>query len=433
MNAGATREFKSMTAPNLQQQIEKAKQELEQMIDLQPQVMLLIDTDGKIARANRACLRLLGVPDFRTVLGKNLADLFPCKDPVILGRIFSTERHSGTAESLVTLSDGRERRFRFTGVGEGRGRNLSVVMVHDVTDEVQQNRAIEKEHKKEAVQILMGALMHTINQPLTVIMAKAHLMHVGLEQGISDRQDMIHSLQHIMQLTMQVAEVMQRMERPQDFVTESYLPDVDILDIERSAQPVGSPMASITLGTMIMRLDAKELGAAGHSLRVGNYARVLAERCGLSQEQTERAAYCGAFHDIGKIGIPAEILQKVTNLSESELTIIRAHPEVGFNLMLAFTGSMDDALAVRSHHERYDGHGYPVGLAGEGIPIEARIVSVADAFDALRGCRSYQGPVPLEKTVREIRLGAGSQFDPAIVATFETCVAEMDALYSTGR
>lgn len=414
----------------LQQTIEKAKQELEQMIDLQPQIMLLMDASGHVSRANRACLNLLGITDFRAVLGKRLPDLFACCDTAALANLFSTEARSGTAESLVTLADGRNRRLRFTGVGEGRGRNVSVVMIRDVTEEDQERMLLEKEHKKTAVQVLMGALMHTINQPLTVIMAKAHLMHVGLQQGLTERQDMINSLQHIMQLTMQIAELMERMERPQDFVTEEYLPNVDILDLERSASPQRTEsVANVTLGSLITMLDQKELGAAGHSLRVGHYSRFLAQKYGLSAEQVERAGHCGAFHDIGKTGISTEILKKTTSLSESEMTLIRTHPEVGFNLMLCFTSSMDDALVIRSHHERIDGHGYPAGLTGDKIPIEARIISVADAFDALRGCRSYQGPVSLDQTIQEIRLGAGTQFDAKVVDVFESCVKELDALY----
>jgi HD-GYP domain-containing protein (c-di-GMP phosphodiesterase class II) len=164
----------------------------------------------------------------------------------------------------------------------------------------------------------------------------------------------------------------------------------------------------------------------GHVHRVSNLAVNLGNGLGLGNDDLDRLALAGILHDVGKIHMDPGILGKPGPLDETERDLMERHPELGF----AMTRNRLDpkiAEAILYHHERFDGGGYPFGLAGDAIPILSRIVLVADAFDAMTSKRAYQPALPVDFAVHEIRRNAGSQFDPQVVEIF-IGLAEVDAL-----
>ncbi len=163
-------------------------------------------------------------------------------------------------------------------------------------------------------------------------------------------------------------------------------------------------------------VDAKDPYTNGHSERVADYTRMLAKKMGISNAQQKDLYYTALLHDIGKIGIPNEILNKPTKLTKDEFDMIRNHTIYGDQILGRLMSIPSIAIAARSHHERYDGTGYPDGLKGEEIPLAARIVSVADCYDAMTSVRSYSGVRPQAEVRAEIEKGAGTQFDPQIAA-----------------
>ncbi len=159
-------------------------------------------------------------------------------------------------------------------------------------------------------------------------------------------------------------------------------------------------------------VDAKDKYTNGHSERVALYAREIARRLGKSEEELENIYIAGLLHDIGKIGIPGSIINKPTRLTDEEYAIIKTHPGIGAEILEGITELPGIAIGAHYHHERYDGHGYPDGLAGEDIPEYGRIIGVADAYDAMTSRRSYRDPQTMNYVLDEIEKGKGAQFDP---------------------
>ena len=161
-------------------------------------------------------------------------------------------------------------------------------------------------------------------------------------------------------------------------------------------------------------VDAKDRYTSGHSKRVAEYSRIIAERMGKDKDEQEEIYRAGLLHDVGKIRIPVEIINKPGMLTDEEFDIIRIHPITGFHILHGIAGDNMIAIGAKYHHERYDGLGYPNGIAGEEIPEVARILGVADSYDAMTSNRSYRGGLPQEVVRDEIEKGKGKQFDPDI-------------------
>lgn len=166
------------------------------------------------------------------------------------------------------------------------------------------------------------------------------------------------------------------------------------------------------MSTLAATIDAKDKYTNGHSARVAEYAREIAKRIGKSEQEQEDIYYVGLLHDIGKIGIPEEIINKTSRLTDEEYEIIKAHPVIGNNILKNISELQDIGVGARWHHERYDGKGYPDRLKGDEIPEVARIIGVVDAYDAMTSKRSYRDVMPQEIVRGEIEKGKGSQFDP---------------------
>ena len=158
--------------------------------------------------------------------------------------------------------------------------------------------------------------------------------------------------------------------------------------------------------------DAKDKYTKGHSQRVAMYAIEIAKRYGYDDEKQEDIYFAGMLHDIGKIGIPNEIINKTGKLTDEEYEIIKTHPVIGAEILSNISEIPNIAVGARWHHERYDGKGYPDGLKGKDIPELARIIGVADAYDAMTSKRSYRDVLSQEIVRAEIEKGIGTQFDP---------------------
>ena len=170
-----------------------------------------------------------------------------------------------------------------------------------------------------------------------------------------------------------------------------------------------------SLSTFAEAIDAKDKYTQGHSLRVAAYSRELARRMGLSPEEQERIYYIALLHDIGKIGIPDSILNKPDKLTPEEDAVIRTHPIIGGRILENFTAIKGITAGAKYHHERLDGQGYCEGLKGEQIPFEARIIGVADTYDAMSSTRCYRVAMPSDVIVEELKNISGSQLDPEVV------------------
>ncbi|SEI71909.1 putative two-component system response regulator [Lachnospiraceae bacterium A10] len=159
-------------------------------------------------------------------------------------------------------------------------------------------------------------------------------------------------------------------------------------------------------------IDAKDNYTNGHSGRVAAYSKEIARRYGYDEKQQEKIFMMGLLHDVGKIGVPDEVINKPGRLTDEEFACIKKHPAIGYKILSNIKEMPELSAGARFHHERYGGNGYPEGISGLDIPEVARIIAVADAYDAMTSNRSYRGVLPQEKVRDEIERGKGTQFDP---------------------
>jgi HD-GYP domain-containing protein (c-di-GMP phosphodiesterase class II) len=178
----------------------------------------------------------------------------------------------------------------------------------------------------------------------------------------------------------------------------------------------------VTLSLFSAAMELCDPGLGGHAERVGAHARAIGIRLGWSETQLDHLELGAALHDVGKVAIPVDVLAKPGRLEEHELAQIRTHPVEGMWL-IAGVQSLSPALPyVLFHHERWDGTGYPTRRVGAEIPIEGRVMAVADAFDAMTSARPYREAVAVDAAVAELRRCSGSQFDPEIAAALVDAV-----------
>jgi HD-GYP domain-containing protein (c-di-GMP phosphodiesterase class II) len=178
------------------------------------------------------------------------------------------------------------------------------------------------------------------------------------------------------------------------------------------------------LKSIIASLEEKDAYTHGHSVRVAEYSVILANALRLSPREIQEIELAGLLHDIGKIGIPDSVLLKSSRLNRAEFELMKSHPARSGKILAAI-GPLDSILpAIRNHHERFDGQGYPDGLRGEEIPLFARIIFIADTYDAMTSTRPYRLALEKELAFRELRKYAGTQFDPDLVDAFIRAITQ---------
>lgn len=177
-----------------------------------------------------------------------------------------------------------------------------------------------------------------------------------------------------------------------------------------------SRLATQTIMALSNAVEAKDLYTQGHSKRVALYSKELAKRMGYSEEKLNEVYYIGLLHDIGKLGVGDDVINKKGRLTDSEFAEIKKHPEIGYDILKIITEIPDISIGAKYHHEKMNGFGYPDGLAGDEIPQIAQIIAVADAYDAMTSNRSYREVMPQDKVRSEIEKNSGTQFAPEIAS-----------------
>jgi diguanylate cyclase (GGDEF)-like protein/putative nucleotidyltransferase with HDIG domain len=188
-------------------------------------------------------------------------------------------------------------------------------------------------------------------------------------------------------------------------------PETPLIGVELEARP----RALSIIYALAATVDAKDSYTYGHSRKVSEYAVAMSEELKLAQDKVTTLRAAGLLHDIGKVGVPDSILNKKAPLEDSEWKPIKAHPDLGVEILRHVIDLVNCLPAIRHHHEHYDGRGYPAGLRGGKIPLEARVLAVADAYDAMTSPRPYRKQLSSEKAIEELKRCAGTQFDPQLV------------------
>ncbi|MBP5466621.1 MAG: HD-GYP domain-containing protein [Clostridia bacterium] len=188
------------------------------------------------------------------------------------------------------------------------------------------------------------------------------------------------------------------------------------LEFYKETQIKEAALFEQTTEALAKAVDAKDKYTSGHSIRVALYSRRIAKEAGLSDEKCWQVYFAALLHDIGKIGVRNSIINKTGRLTAEEYDQIKAHCYFGYKILSSIKQAPFLSVGARNHHERYDGSGYPDGLTGENIPEIARIIAVADAYDAMTSMRSYRAPLEKDAVRRELKNGMGTQFDPDFAA-----------------
>ena len=225
-----------------------------------------------------------------------------------------------------------------------------------------------------------------------------------------------------------------------DFIKKPFVPEVLVLpvrhtielvrlqkDLAREVERKARENESLSLHvvqTLAEAIDAKDTYTNGHSSRVAKYSKEIARRYGYTEAQQNDIFMMGLLHDVGKIGVPDAVINKLSKLTDEEYDLIKKHPVQGDRILKKIEEMPKLSIGARWHHERYDGTGYPDGLAGTDILEEARIIAVADAYDAMTSRRSYHDVFPQERVRSEIEKGKGSQFDPVFAEIMLQIIAD---------
>ncbi|MBQ3798309.1 MAG: response regulator [Butyrivibrio sp.] len=225
-----------------------------------------------------------------------------------------------------------------------------------------------------------------------------------------------------------------------DYIRKPLFPDILILRVQHAVELVrlqrdlekevwektreNEQLFLHVVASLADAIDAKDAYTNGHSGRVALYSKEIAKRFGYDEKGQDDIYMMGLLHDVGKIGVPDEVINKPGRLTDEEFECIKKHPAIGGRILGNIKEMPSLSKGARFHHERYDGRGYPDGLKGEDIPEEARIISVADAYDAMTSNRSYRDALSQEKVKEQIINGKGTQFDPAFADIMVSMIEE---------
>lgn len=225
-----------------------------------------------------------------------------------------------------------------------------------------------------------------------------------------------------------------------DFIKKPFVPDVLVLRVRHTIELVrlqhdltaevdhktreNESLSLHIVKALAQAIDAKDAYTNGHSERVAEYSTEIARRYGYTVEQQDEIYMMGILHDVGKIGVPDAVINKPGRLTDEEFDLIKQHPVQGERILKKIKEMPKLSIGARWHHERYDGKGYPDGLSGTDILEEARIIAVADAYDAMTSNRSYRGILSQEHVRDEIEKGKGTQFDPVFADIMLQMISE---------
>lgn len=225
-----------------------------------------------------------------------------------------------------------------------------------------------------------------------------------------------------------------------DFISKPFVPQVmqrrveRILELSELRNDLETRLEEKTIEVELVTLnaikaianaiEAKDSYTRGHSNRVANCSVAIASRLDVGAEELKNIKHMALLHDIGKIGVPDELLNKPMPLADEEFEIIKKHPVIGYEILKNFNMIPNMNYGALYHHERYDGKGYPIGLEGDEIPFPARIIAIADSYDAMSSDRAYRKALPKDVVIEELIKGRGTQFDPEITDVFVEMLKE---------
>lgn len=225
-----------------------------------------------------------------------------------------------------------------------------------------------------------------------------------------------------------------------DFISKPFVPQVmhrrveRILelcelrtDLEMRLEEKTIEVELVTLNAIMAianAIEAKDSYTRGHSNRVARCSVAIASRLGIEAEELKNIKHMALLHDIGKIGVPDELLNKPMTLADEEFAVIKKHPVIGYEILKNFNTISNMHYGALYHHERYDGKGYPMGFEGDEIPLSARIIAIADSYDAMSSDRAYRKSLPKDVVIEELIKGKGKQFDPDITDAFVEMLKE---------
>ncbi len=225
-----------------------------------------------------------------------------------------------------------------------------------------------------------------------------------------------------------------------DYIRKPLVPDILILRVKHAVELVrlqrnlerevwektreNEQLFLHVVSSLADAIDAKDAYTNGHSGRVAMYSKEIAKRFGYNEKDQDKIYMMGLLHDVGKIGVPDEVINKPGRLTDEEFECIKKHPAIGGRILGNIKEMPSLSKGARFHHERYDGRGYPEGLKGTDIPEEARIISVADAYDAMTSNRSYREALSQERVKEQIISGKGTQFDPVFADIMVSMIEE---------
>ncbi len=225
-----------------------------------------------------------------------------------------------------------------------------------------------------------------------------------------------------------------------DFIKKPFVPEVLVIRVQNTIELVrlqrnleaevemkaleNENLSMHVVQTLAEAIDAKDTYTNGHSGRVAEYSREIARRYGYSKKHQDEIYMMGLLHDVGKIGVPDNVINKTSRLTDKEFELVKKHPSLGDKILKNIEEMPKLSIGARWHHERYDGTGYPDGLSKTDILEEARIIAVADAYDAMTSHRSYRDILPQETVRQEIEKGKGTQFDPVFADIMLQIISE---------
>ena len=261
-------------------------------------------------------------------------------------------------------------------------------------------RLLEQGNSNAKLQINSSRQMQTLSESFNLMVVRV----IGLVDSTARQVFELAQVQERLQHNAELQAINKELEKS--------LADVRLLNTRQESIYLN------VLDALVSTIEASDPYTHGHSGRVTNYSLALAARIGLSTERINLLKQAAILHDIGKIGIDKSILHNPGRLNDEELEAMRQHPVIATNILRHIDQLTGVQNYVVKHHERFDGKGYPYGLCGDSLPIEARIMAIADTFDAMTSHRPYRKGLPVEVAIKELSDNAGSQFDPVLVEHF---------------